>query len=75
MLHVYLTLGEYDLVATIEAPSDEVCVSISLALGSLGNLRSTTLKAFREKDLPHIVEGIPSLEDEFNRMLRGFRSA
>ena len=49
MPHVYLTLGEYDLVATIEAPSDEVCVSISLALGSLGNLRSTTLKAFREK--------------------------
>ena len=71
--HVYLTMGQYDLVAIIEAPSDQVCVSISLGLSSLGNVRSTTLKAFGEDELTDVVENIPSLEDEFARILRGFR--
>ena len=71
---IYMTMGQYDLVAIIEAPSDEACVSIALGLCSLGNLRSTTLKAFGEEDLGSIVENIPSLEDEFARILSSFRS-
>ena len=71
--HMFLTMGQYDLVAIIEAPSDQVCVSISLGLSSLGNLRSITLKAFGEDDLPDVVEHIPSLEDEFTRILSQFR--
>ena len=74
MPHIYLTMGQYDLVAIIEAPSDEVCVSISLGLCSLGNMRSTTLKAFGEEDLTKVVENIPSLEDEFNKILNEFHS-
>jgi hypothetical protein len=38
-------------------------------------LRSTTLKAFGEDDLTDVVKNIPSLEDEFARILRDFRSA
>ena len=71
--HMYLTMGQYDLVAIIEAPSDQVCVSIALGLCSLGNMRSTTLKAFGEDELTEVVENIPSLEDEFARILRGFQ--
>ena len=73
MTDVYLTMGQYDLVAVIEAPSDETCVSIALALSSLGNMRSTTLKAFGEEDLATVVENIPSLEDEYTRILNEFR--
>ena len=69
---IYLTMGQYDLVAILEAPSDEVCASISLGLSSLGNVRSTTLKAFSEDELPAVVDNIPSLEDEFSRILREF---
>ena len=74
MPNIYLTLGEYDLVAIIEALSDQACVSIALGLSSLGNVRSTTLKAFGEEEFPIIGDNIPSLEDEFARILRGFRS-
>ncbi len=72
--HICLTMGQYDVVAIIEAPSDEVCVSISLGLCSVGNMRSTTLKAFGGDDLPKIVENLPSLEEEFSRILSEFRS-
>ena len=72
--HVYLTMGQYDLVAIAEAASDEICASIALGLSSLGNVRCTTLKAFGEEELPNIVENIPSLEDEYARILRGFGS-
>jgi uncharacterized protein with GYD domain len=70
----YLTMGQYDLVAIIEASSDEVCASIALGLCSLGNMRSTTLKAFSEEDFTNVVRSIPSLEDEFSRILSEFRS-
>lgn len=72
MPHIYLTLGQYDLVAIVEALSDQACVSIALALCSVGNVRSTTMKAFGEEDLPQVVENIPSLEDEFTKILSEF---
>ena len=72
--HVYLTMGQYDLVALIEAPTDQVCASIVLALCSVGNVRSTTLKAFTEEELPELAESVPSLEDDFSRILNQFRS-
>ena len=72
--HVFLTMGQYDMVAIAEAASDEICASIALGLSSLGNVRCTTLKAFGEEDLPLIVQNIPFLEDEFNRILKGFTS-
>ena len=72
--YVYLTMGQYDVGAIIEAPSDSACVSIALGLSSLGNVRSTTLKAFGEDELISVAEDIPSLEDEFARILSDFRS-
>ena len=71
--NMYLTMGQYDLIAIIEAPSDQACVSISLGLSSLGNFRSTTLKAFSEDELTDVVENIPSLDDAFSRILGEFR--
>ena len=52
---VYLTMGGYDMVAIIEAPSDEVMAKLTLTHGSAGNVRTTTLKAFGEADLRKIV--------------------
>ena len=74
MTQAYLTMGEYDLVVVLEAPSDQACVSLALGLCSLGNMRSTTMKAFTEEDLTIVAENIPSLEDEFAKILRQFRS-
>jgi uncharacterized protein with GYD domain len=43
---IYWTLGSYDLVAVSEAPDDETATAFALALGSQGNVRTTTLRAF-----------------------------
>jgi uncharacterized protein with GYD domain len=40
------TLGKYDGAALLEVPSDEAFLKIALSLGSLGNVRTTTLKAW-----------------------------
>lgn len=69
MPQVYLTMGQYDLIAIIEAPSDEACVSMALTICSVGNVRSTTLKAFTEEEITEVVENIPSLGEDFARVV------
>ena len=59
MTGVYLTMGGYDLVVILEAPSDEVVAKFALTLGSQGNVRTTTLKAFSEAEFGEIVAGLP----------------
>jgi len=55
----YVVMGEYDYVAVGEAPSDEVATTFSLALGSLGNVRTTTLKAYTKEEFTAIVKKLP----------------
>lgn len=55
----YLTLGTYDIITVAEAPSDEVVTRFVLALGSAGNVRTTTLKAFPEAEYRKIIAGLP----------------
>ncbi len=45
MSSFFVTMGEYDYVAIGEAPNDEVAATFSLALSSLGNVKTTTLRA------------------------------
>ncbi len=59
MKDCYLTLGAYDLVTVIEAPSDEVAARLLLGVGALGNVRTTTLRAFPEAEFREIVRGLP----------------
>jgi len=54
----YLTMGAYDVVSIVEAPTDDAATRFVLALGSLGNVRSTTLKAFTEAEYQKIVGGL-----------------
>ena len=69
---IYMTLGPYDFVAILEAPTDERCATIALVLASVGNFRTTSLKAFEEEALPEITERVSSLEDQFARLIGGF---
>jgi uncharacterized protein with GYD domain len=55
---VYLTLGAYDLVAVLDAPSDDVAAKLVLGVASQGNVRTTTLKAFPEDEFRKIVGSI-----------------
>ena len=59
VLGVYSVLGEYDLVSIAEFPNDETVLSLALAFGSQGNVRSTTLKAFTKEEFAEIVGKLP----------------
>ena len=54
----YLTMGEYDMVAVCEAPDDAVAARFALLLGTAGNVRTRTLKAFPEAAYREIVATI-----------------
>ncbi len=55
----YLTMGTYDAVVVAEAPNDEAIAKFALAAGSLGNVRTVTLKAFSEADYRKILAALP----------------
>ncbi len=55
----YMTMGEYDYVISGEAPSDEAVATYLLGLGSLGNVRTTTLKAFTQEEFVAMVKKLP----------------
>ena len=59
MKDFYMTLGAFDIVATVEAPNDQAVAKFVLALGSLGNVRTTTLKAFTEPEFREIIRALP----------------
>ena len=52
---IFFTLGQYDLVGVGEMPSDEAYLKLALWLGSLGNVRTKTLKAWPEADAAKVI--------------------
>lgn len=46
----YYTFGEYGVVIIIEAPNDEMVMSLMLKVGSAGNVKTKTLKAFTAEE-------------------------
>lgn len=59
MIGHYTVMGQYDYVAIAEVPSDEVGMTQLLTLGMLGNVRTTTLKAFTKEEFAEIVKRLP----------------
>ena len=59
VLGIYSVMGEYDYVSIGEFPSDEVAMTFNMALGSRGNVRTTTLKAFSKEEFAEMVKKLP----------------
>jgi uncharacterized protein with GYD domain len=55
---VWWCLGPYDIVAVMEAPDDEAITAAMLQTGALGNVRSTTLRAFNREEFQGIIASI-----------------
>jgi uncharacterized protein with GYD domain len=53
---VYWTVGSYDLVCILEASDDESATAMLLELGSAGNLRTTTLRAYDHDQMQGIIQ-------------------
>jgi uncharacterized protein with GYD domain len=52
----YWTVGAYDMVSVFEAPNDEAISAHLLEIGSLGNIRTTTLRAYDEQEMSGILQ-------------------
>jgi uncharacterized protein with GYD domain len=55
---VYYTVGHYDVVAVMEG-SDEAVTTALLKVGSLGNVRTETLRGFSLEDMKKIIGKMP----------------
>ncbi len=52
---LYYTMGQYDIVAIVEAPNEETATALLVSAGALGNIRSQTLRAFSKEEMGKIV--------------------
>jgi uncharacterized protein with GYD domain len=55
---LYMTMGDYDLVAIYEAPDDAVAARFTLLLGQMGTVRTRTMKAFPEAAYREIIHSL-----------------
>jgi uncharacterized protein with GYD domain len=51
----YWTLGSYDVVAIFEATDDASMTALGLALGTAGNVRTQTLRAFSREEMNGVL--------------------
>ena len=49
------TVGEYDIVVITEFPDDETATAALLQVGSLGNVRTNTMRAFTADEMGGII--------------------
>ncbi|MBW2324684.1 MAG: GYD domain-containing protein [Deltaproteobacteria bacterium] len=59
LLSFYLTMGQYDYVAISEWPNDEAAMTYALVLGSTGNVRTATMKAFTTDEFAAMAKNLP----------------
>ena len=54
----FWTLGPYDVVLLLEASDDQSMTAFTLKLGSLGNVKTQTMRAFRREEMEGILAKI-----------------
>jgi len=54
----FWTMGAYDAVVLFEAPDDETMSAFMLKIGSLGNVKSHTMRAFNRTEMEKILAKI-----------------
>jgi uncharacterized protein with GYD domain len=55
-IEVHWTVGPYDGIGIIDAQDDESATAALLWLGSTGNVRTTTMRAFDADEMTRILE-------------------
>jgi uncharacterized protein with GYD domain len=53
---IYWTLGQYDIVATVEGPDAPSVTALGLSLGAMGNVHTQTLRAFGAAEMKQILD-------------------
>jgi uncharacterized protein with GYD domain len=56
---VFLTSGASDLLLILEAPNGDNVTKFALLMGSQGNVRTTTARAWREPESQKLISELP----------------
>jgi uncharacterized protein with GYD domain len=56
---IYWTMGACDAFFIADAPNDEAMSALSLSLGSLGNVRTQTMRAYSADEMSKILAKLP----------------
>lgn len=54
----YMTQGPSDALLIVEVPTDEVLSKFVLKIGSAGNVRTSTVRAYAEDEYRRIIGGV-----------------
>jgi uncharacterized protein with GYD domain len=55
----FYTLGAYDFVSILDAPDEASLTAFGLGIGTLGNVRTQTLRAFSTAEMQTILGKLP----------------
>ena len=56
---VYLTSGDSDLLAFVEAANGDAMAKFALAIGAMGSIRTRTFRAWTEAEFQKLVAELP----------------
>jgi uncharacterized protein with GYD domain len=56
---IYMTSGEHDLVAILETENGDNVAKFALTMGSLGNIRTRTVRAWTEAEYMKLISELP----------------
>jgi len=57
----YVTMGQYDVVVTVELPDGEAVAKFAAAISAAGNARTTTVRGFSLEEFAKLAAEAPSL--------------
>ena len=52
-------MGQYDAVVVTEGPDDETAAKLLLTIGTQGNIRTETFRAFTEDEYRKVIAALP----------------
>ena len=55
----FVVMGRYDFIVIGDLPNDQAAATIALAIGSQGNVRTETLRAFNEEEYAQVIQALP----------------
>src|SRR5213594_459022 len=55
IIEEFWAMGAYDVVVLFDAPDDETMSAFLLKVGSMGNVKSQTLRAFRKQEMEGVL--------------------
>jgi uncharacterized protein with GYD domain len=56
---LYLTSGESDFIAIVDAQSGDAVAKFAMAIGALGNVRTKTARAWTEAEFHKLLSELP----------------